>query len=189
MLADAGLQPADAKAARDFHERTRAEPALTITGIACGDVARFSSVIPIEARASVMLRPVAGQSAEALAAEAERLLREACPRGGTLDVRWELLYDGAVTSHDAPQLALACDAIERHVGIRPAAVRSGGSLPLFENLCRRGIPVICTGFGIEREANMHGPNERFPEAHLERGTDAVRELLLSLGEPGVGQTA
>ena len=52
---------------------------------------------------------------------------------------------------------------------------------LFEKLCLRGIAVINTGFGIESEANMHGPNERFPEAHLERGVAAVREILTRLG--------
>jgi acetylornithine deacetylase/succinyl-diaminopimelate desuccinylase-like protein len=181
LLDEAGLRPADATAGRDFHERTRAEPALTITGIGAGDVALLSPVIPVEAKAAVMLRPVAGQSAAALAAEVERLLREACPAGGVVDVSWEMLFDGVATDGDAPELRLAADAIERCVGIRPAAVRTGGSLPLFENLCLRGIPVVCTGFGIEREANMHGSNERFPEAHLERGTEAMLQILTGLG--------
>jgi len=29
---------------------------------------------------------------------------------------------------------------------------------------------------------MDGPNERFPAAHLERGTDAMREILIRLGD-------
>jgi acetylornithine deacetylase/succinyl-diaminopimelate desuccinylase-like protein len=40
---------------------------------------------------------------------------------------------------------------------------------------------VCTGLGIEREANMHGPNERFPEEHLDRGTDAMLGILTGLG--------
>jgi len=36
--------------------------------------------------------------------------------------------------------------------------------------------------GIEREANVHGPNERFPESHLDRGTEAMLHLLTHLGE-------
>jgi acetylornithine deacetylase/succinyl-diaminopimelate desuccinylase-like protein len=182
LLADAGLRAADATAARDFHQRTRADPALTITGIHSGEVSQFSASIPVEAEATIMLRPVAGQSAAALAAEAERLVRAACPPEASLQLNWDLLYDGAAMKPDTPELILAGDAIERYIGERPVALRSGGSLPLFENLCLRGIPVICTGFGIEREANMHGRNERFPAAHLKRGTDAMREILTRLGE-------
>jgi acetylornithine deacetylase/succinyl-diaminopimelate desuccinylase-like protein len=96
-------------------------------------------------------------------------------------VDWELLFDGAAMHGETPELELAADAIEQCVGVRPAAVRAGGSLPLFENLCLRNVPVICTGFGIEREANMHGPNERFPEAHVERGTEATMRILFGLG--------
>ncbi|MDP9284755.1 MAG: M20/M25/M40 family metallo-hydrolase [Actinomycetota bacterium] len=182
LLAEAGLRAADATAAREFHQRTRAEPALTIAGMQFGEVSQFSGSIPFEAEAAIMLRPVAGQSAAAVAAAVERLVREACPPEASLELSWDLLFDGATMQLDTPELMLAADAIERHIGERPVALRSGGSLPLFENLCLRGIPVICTGFGIEREANMHGPNERFPEAHLERGVDALREILTGLGE-------
>jgi acetylornithine deacetylase/succinyl-diaminopimelate desuccinylase-like protein len=182
LLAEAGLRAADATAARNFHERTRAQPALTITGVHSGDVSQFSSSIPVDAEANIMLRPVAGQSATALAAEVERLLRQACPPEAALELNWDLLYDGAAIQADAPELAIAADAVERHLGARPIPLRTGGSLPLFENLCLRGIPVICTGFGIERVANMHGPNERFPESHLQHGADAMCEILTLLGE-------
>src|SRR5262249_14108835 len=181
LLAEAGLRAADETAAQDFHERTRAAPALTIIGIESGNVAQFSAAIPIEARASVMLRSVAGQSATALAIEVERLMRSACPPAAVLELTWDLVVDGAATEPEAPQLAIASDAIEQCFGTRPVAVRCGGSLPLFETLSGRGIPVINTGFGIEREANMHGPNERFPERHLELGTDAVVQILTRLG--------
>jgi acetylornithine deacetylase/succinyl-diaminopimelate desuccinylase-like protein len=182
LLAEAGLRAADTTAAREFHQRTRAEPALTITGMRVGDVSQFSGSIPFEAEATIMLRPVAGQSATAIAAEVERLVRDACPSEASLELKWDLLYDGAAMAPDTPELILAADAIERNIGARPVPLRTGGSLPLFENLCQRGTPVICTGFGVEREANMHGPNERFPEAHLERGVDAIREILVGLGK-------
>ena len=80
LLAEAGLRAADATAARNFHERTRAQPALTITGVHSGDVSQFNSSIPVGAEANIMLRPVAGQSATALAAEAERLPAASQPR-------------------------------------------------------------------------------------------------------------
>src|SRR5262245_55594750 len=48
LLADAGLRPADATAAAQFHPRTRSEPAITITGIRAGEVAHVSSTIPVE---------------------------------------------------------------------------------------------------------------------------------------------
>ena len=60
-------------------------------------------------------------------------------------------------------------------------MRSGGGLPLLETLANHGIPAISTGFAVESEANMHGPNECFQRAHVEPGIATVAELLAELG--------
>lgn len=181
LLVEAGLRPADGRAGDAFHRRTRAEPALTILGVASGHTPDYAATIPVYAEATISLRPVGGQSAERLAREVESMLRAACPPPATLELDWRFLYDGAAIPMDTAELTLAADVIERHIGSRPAMLRSSGGLPLFETLGRRGIPVISTGFGIGHDANMHGPNENFPRAHLTRGVAAVRELLTRLG--------
>src|SRR6266545_3982767 len=74
-----------------------------------------------------------------------------------------------------PHLALADDAVEAALvpevrkvdaertealrSVRPALVRSGGTLPIVPALADRGIPTIITGFALP-DANIHSPNER-----------------------------
>jgi acetylornithine deacetylase/succinyl-diaminopimelate desuccinylase-like protein len=107
-------------------------------------------------------------------------VREACPAAATIDVEWLFRYNGAATPPDAPELGLAAAAIERNFGRRPALVRSGAGLPLLETSAARGIPAIATGFAVESEANMHGPNESFRRAHVGLGITTVSELLGAL---------
>jgi acetylornithine deacetylase/succinyl-diaminopimelate desuccinylase-like protein len=182
LLADAGLRPADASAAADFHLRTRAEPAVTIHGIASGHATEYAATIPVEAHANFSVRTIGGQSARSIASTFEQLLQGACPAEAELEIEWRFQYDGASIRRDTPELVIASDAIERHFGRRPSLLRSGGSLPLFETLARRDIPVVSTGFAIEREAGMHGPNERFPAAHVDLGIATVKEILAQIGK-------
>src|SRR5262249_55206478 len=181
VLAEAGLRPADPRAAADFHRRTRAEPSLTIHGIDSGRATEFRTSIPVEATARFSLRPGAGQSADEVALAFERLIHDACPAGATVSVEWLFRYNGAATPFQAPELDLAAAAIERNFGRRPALVRSGASLPLLETLASRGIPAIATAFPFESDGNMHGPNEPFPRANLELGLTTVSGLLGELG--------
>ena len=80
------------------------------------------------ARAQLSIRLAPGQSASAIAAEAERLLRGALPDGAELTVELDLAEPALFDATD-PALQLAADAFERACGARPAFVRLGALIP------------------------------------------------------------
>jgi acetylornithine deacetylase/succinyl-diaminopimelate desuccinylase-like protein len=65
------------------------------------------------------------------------------------------------------------------MGVRPALVRTGGTLPIAAALSERGIPTIITGFSLP-DANIHSPNERLRTEYLPLGIAAARALFEEL---------
>jgi len=62
------------------------------------------------------------------------------------------------------------------IGIRPALIRSGGTLPIVPALSQRGIPTIITGLSLP-DANIHSPNERMLVEYVPLGIAAARAVL------------
>jgi acetylornithine deacetylase/succinyl-diaminopimelate desuccinylase-like protein len=183
VLAAQGARPADDDAAAEFYERTFAEPAVDVHGIAAGEPHLQKTVLPVLAEANVSIRLAPGQDADEIGAAFERLLREAAPAGAEIEVeRWSSAPAGLV-SPDAPAVLVAQEAFERVLGKRPLLVRSGGTLPIVPALADRGIPLVLSGFDVP-EGNIHSPNERFLEQYVELGVATARELFLGLGKLG-----
>jgi acetylornithine deacetylase/succinyl-diaminopimelate desuccinylase-like protein len=78
---------------------------------------------------------------------------------------------------DARAIQLGLDAFEKVVGVRPALIRSGGTLPIVPALADKGIPTVITGFGLP-DSQIHSPNERLVAEYVPLGTAAARELFL-----------
>lgn len=140
-------------------------------------------MLPVEAQANVSIRLAPGQTTAAIGAVFERLLREAAPAGATVDVELWSTGEPGYVDPGARAVALAQDAFEHVLGIRPVLVRSGGSIPVVAALAARGIPAIVTGFA-RPTAQMHSPNERIPVSALRDGLEATVELLRRLGQLG-----
>ena len=70
----------------EFYLRTFAEPSLDVNGIEGGSPHLQKTVLPAEAHANVSIRLAPGQDPDQIAAEAERLLREAAPEGAELEI-------------------------------------------------------------------------------------------------------
>ncbi len=180
-LGEMGARPKDAAAARDFYLRTFAEPSLDVNGIFSGSPHLQKTVLPVEAVANVSIRLAPGQQVEEIASEVERLLRAGLPDGAELEIeRWSWSPPGLVPP-DSQAITLGLDAFERVVGVRPALIRSGGSIPIVPALSDRGIPVVVTGFGLP-DAQIHSPNERLLAAYVPLGIAAARELFRAFGE-------
>jgi len=178
-LREAGARPADARAADEFYVRTFAEPALDVNGVESGSPHLQKTVLPVEAVANVSIRLAPGQDPDAIAAAAERLLREALPEGADLTFeQWSASPPGLVPP-DAPAVKLCQDAFERVVGRRPALIRSGGTIPLVPALTARGIPAVVTGFSLP-DAQIHSPNERLVADYVPLGTATAVELYREL---------
>jgi acetylornithine deacetylase/succinyl-diaminopimelate desuccinylase-like protein len=176
VLSDQGARPLDGNGDEEFYLRTWAEPALDVNGISGGSPLLQKTVLPVEAVANVSIRLAPGQEPATIAAEVERLLREATPEGADLVVEhWASSAPGLVDqSSKAVQLGL--DAFERALGVRPLLIRSGGTLPIVPALAEKGIPTILSGFALP-DSNIHSPNERMEVEYLPKGIEAAAELF------------
>jgi len=177
-LAEQGARAKDDRAAADFYLRTFAEPALDVNGIVTGSPLLQKTVLPVEAIANISIRLAPRQKVEEIAPEVERLLRAAAPEGAELEIElWSSAPPGLV-SPDARAVQLGLDAFERVLGLRPALIRTGGSLPIVPALAEKGIATVITGFGLP-DSQIHSPNERLVAEYVPKGTAAARELLLA----------
>jgi acetylornithine deacetylase/succinyl-diaminopimelate desuccinylase-like protein len=173
-----GARPKDALAAEDFYLRTFAEPAIDVNGISTGSPQLQKTVLPVEAIANVSMRLAPGQKIDDVAPVVERLLRESAPEGTELEIeRWSAAPPGLVPP-DAKAIQLGLDAFEKALGVRPALIRSGGTLPIVPALADKGIPTVITGFGLP-DSQIHSPNERLVAAYVPLGIAAARELFLA----------
>jgi acetylornithine deacetylase/succinyl-diaminopimelate desuccinylase-like protein len=175
-LAEQGARPKDANAAEEFYIRTFAEPALDVNGIESGSPHLQKTVLPVHAAANVSIRLAPGQEPEEIAANFDRLLRDAAPPEADLEL--QLLSSAApgLVPPDSSAVRLGLSAFERVLGTRPALIRSGGTLPIVPALSSRDIPTIITGFSLP-DANIHSPNERMRVDYIPLGIASARALL------------
>jgi len=176
-LAGQGAVPLDPKAGEEFYERTWADAATDVTGIAAGKM-EPNTTIAAEAQAIVTVRLAPGQDVPTIRATLERLLREALPDGATLEVVYAHTARPGLIPPGSKAVELALDAFERALGVRPLLVRSGGTLPIVPVLADAGIPTILTGFSLP-ESNIHSPNERLLVEYVPKAVDSARELFTS----------
>ena len=175
-LADQGATPADATAADDFYVRTFAEPALDVNGIESGSPHLQKTVLPVMAEANVSIRLAPGQDVGEITAAFGQLLSEAAPTGTELEIELLASAGPGLVPPDAKAVQLGLDAFERVLGVRPALIRSGGTLPIVPALADQGIPTIITGFSLP-DANIHAPNERLLSEYVGLGTAAAKALF------------
>ncbi|MGH2863588.1 MAG: M20/M25/M40 family metallo-hydrolase [Solirubrobacteraceae bacterium] len=179
-LGEQGGRPADPTAAEEFYLRTTAEPALDVNGIEGGSPHLEKTVLPVRAVANVSVRLAPGQDPDTIAAAFEQLLRAAAPEGAEIDMRRMSSARPGIVPPDARAIQLGQDAFERVLGVRPALIRSGGTLPIVAALADKGIPTIISGFSLP-DAQIHAPNENMPSRYIPLGIDTVRALFQELG--------
>jgi acetylornithine deacetylase/succinyl-diaminopimelate desuccinylase-like protein len=183
LLDEAGATPLDANAAADFYDRTWAEPSLDVNGIRGGKPEFVNTTLIVEAEARFTIRLAPGQDPDAIAAAAEKLIREAMPKEAEVELIRENSAPPGVFSPDSPAIQLGMEAFKKALGVRPLLVRVGGTLPIYPALAEKGIPTIGTGFAL-RESNVHSPNERLRVQDVDRAVAAATELYRSLAALG-----
>jgi len=181
VLAAQGARPADSRAAQELYLRTWVEPAVDVHGLSGGSPDLQKTVLPVVAEANVSIRLVPGQDDKAIAAEMERLMREAAPEGADVEIELLASAPAALVPPEDPAIRLGQDAFERVIGARPLLLRVGGSLPVMSALEEKGVPTILTGFDLP-EGNIHSPNERFRVEHITLGVETAKELYKSLAK-------
>jgi acetylornithine deacetylase/succinyl-diaminopimelate desuccinylase-like protein len=181
VLAAQGARPADARASEELYLRTWVEPAVDVHGLSGGSPGLQKTVLPVVAEANVSIRLVPRQDDKAIAAEMERLMREAAPEGADVEIELLASAPAALVPPDDPAIRLGQEAFERVIGARPLLLRVGGSLPVMSALEEKGVPTILTGFDLP-EGNIHSPNERFRVEHIALGVETAKELYKSLAK-------
>jgi acetylornithine deacetylase/succinyl-diaminopimelate desuccinylase-like protein len=171
--------PLDANAAEEFYVRAFVEPSIDVTGILGGKPRLRNTTLVSQASAGVTIRVAPGQDADVLAAEAERLLREALPAGATLEVATDVTQPGVLPRGTA-ELEAGKEAFARVFGREPLVVRAGGTLPILAALGRRGIPTVMAGLALP-DSHTHSPNERMLVETFPLGVAAARETYRALG--------
>jgi acetylornithine deacetylase/succinyl-diaminopimelate desuccinylase-like protein len=175
VIEAAGAAPHDDRAPDEFYLRTFAEPSVDVNGILGGKPGLLNTTIPAAAQANFTIRLAPGQDLETIAAVAEKLVRQAAPKGAQVDVEVESSARPALMSPDHPVIQLALDALERSVGGRAILGRSGGTLPILPALVDNGIPTVLTGFALP-DSGAHSPNENFVLDNLALAIGSAREL-------------
>jgi acetylornithine deacetylase/succinyl-diaminopimelate desuccinylase-like protein len=179
----AGSRPADPAAGAEFYLRTWAEPSVDVHGIQGGSAVLQKTVIPVEAEANVSIRIVGDQDPLVIMPVFEQLLRAAAPEGTEIEFTVMAFSPPGLVPADARAVVLGLDAFEEVLGVRPALVRTGGTLPFVSQLSARGIPTVLTGFSLN-ESNIHSPNERIPSEYLPLGIEAAAALYRHLAHLG-----
>ncbi len=180
MLEEAGLRPADARAAAEFAERTLASPSVDVHAIWCGEADAVKTVIPSVASAMVSARVAPGQDPGAIGAELERLLRAAAPPGATVDIEGHGDSAPGLMDPEHPVMRTAAAAIARVTGAEVTPLRTGGTLPIFAAMVAR-MPTVLTGFALPDDA-IHSPNERILVENLGTGVRAAVAMLEAFAE-------
>jgi acetylornithine deacetylase/succinyl-diaminopimelate desuccinylase-like protein len=151
-------------------ERLWIRPTCEVNGLLSGYTGEGAkTVLPRAAMAKVSFRLVPDQDPDAVIAQLRAHVAAVAPAGVYAEVHalhggrpWRARAGGAV--FDA-----AAQALTEAFGRPPVLTGEGGSIPIvteFEEILE--APAILLGFAFP-VANMHAPDEWFPEAHLELG--------------------
>ncbi len=163
-------------------ERLWARPTLEIHGIRGGFTGEGAkTVIPARAVAKISLRLVADQRPDEAAEQLREVVKAACPRGVTAEIK--VLHTGApsLTNPDNRFIHAAAEAMKQIFGRETVYIRSGGSIPIVGVFdAYLGIPSVMMGFGLPDD-NLHAPNEKFHLPNFYRGIDAVERFLELVG--------
>ncbi|MGI5837899.1 MAG: dipeptidase, partial [Chloroflexota bacterium] len=143
-------------------ERMWARPTLDINGIWGGFIGEgVKTVLPSRASAKISCRLVPDQDPETIMDLLEARIRALCPL--VVEMSIERFHSGkpVITPLDHPAVQAASRAIERAFQLKPAFIRSGGSIPIvasFEEIL--GAPSILMGMSLPDD-HAHAPDERF----------------------------
>lgn len=155
-------------------ERAATRPTFDVCGIwggYTGDGAK--TVLPSQAFAKVSSRLVPNQDYQKISDLFIKHVERIAPPYIKVSVIPMHGGNSYICPIDLPAYRAAEKAYQSVFGIRPLAVRRGGSIPIlsiFEEVL--GIKTILMGFGLESDAT-HSPNENYPEELFFKGIEVV----------------
>jgi acetylornithine deacetylase/succinyl-diaminopimelate desuccinylase-like protein len=151
-------------------ERLWIRPTCEVNGLLSGYTGEGAkTVLPAESMAKVSFRLVPDQDPGEVITQLRAHVASVAPAGVKVEV--VELHGGRPWRARAggPIFEAARDALADAFGREPVLTGEGGSIPIvteFEEIL--GAPAILLGFALPG-ANMHAPDEWFPESHIELG--------------------
>ena len=177
-----GALPAGGEPSYSIPERLWIRPTCEVNGLLSGYTGEGAkTVLPAEAMAKVSFRLVSDQNPQRVAELFRAHVASVTPPGVTITIEemhggrpWRAQLDGHLKE-------AATTALLKAFGSAPVLAGEGGSIPIvgeFERILN--APVLLMGFSLPG-ANLHAPNEWFPEENIELGIRALAYLYEELG--------
>lgn len=158
-------------------ERNSCRPSFDVCGIWGGYTGEGSkTVLPSKAYAKVSCRLVASQDHHKISQAFIDYIKSITPKHIRVEVRPMHGGEAYLCPIDLPAYKAAEEAISKSWGVRPLAVRRGGSIPIiavFERVL--GLKTVLMGFGLESNA-IHSPNENMSVDIFRKGVEVVAEF-------------
>lgn len=158
-------------------ERNSCRPSFDVCGIWGGYTGEGSkTVLPSKAYAKVSCRLVASQDHHKISQAFIDYIKSIAPKHIRVEVRPMHGGEAYLCPIDLPAYKATEEAISKSWGVRPLAVRRGGSIPIiavFERVL--GLKTVLMGFGLESNA-IHSPNENMSVDIFRKGVEAVAEF-------------
>lgn len=174
FLAEAQAAGAVGESGYSTLERLWIRPTCEVNGLLSGYTGEGAkTVIPASAMAKVSFRLVPDQDP----VEVGELLQKHLDRVAPPGTRVELIgmHGGRPWRADpqGPFFEAARRALRSTFGVEPVLTGEGASIPIVAELERTlGARAVLMGFALPG-ANMHAPDEWFPEEHLEKGIETL----------------
>jgi acetylornithine deacetylase/succinyl-diaminopimelate desuccinylase-like protein len=156
-------------------ERIWIRPTCEVNGLLSGYTGEGAkTVLPATAMAKVSFRLVPDQDPKEITEGFRRHVEAHTPPGVVVEVRELQKAHPWRARPGGPFFEAARDALEAAFGVAPVLTGEGGTIPIVTEFERvLGARAILLGFALPG-ANMHAPDEWFPEEHVEKG---IRTLL------------
>jgi acetylornithine deacetylase/succinyl-diaminopimelate desuccinylase-like protein len=171
-------RPARGEAGYSSFERTVLRPALVVQAVSGGTLGSSGPVvIPSRAGARLSMRLVPDQEPAEIGRLLIHHLAASAPAGARVRARMAGGARPVLLSTHHPAMAAAARAVRATWGVPPVLTRSGGTIPIVEQLHRRlGAPVVLLGFGLASD-NIHSANERLSLPRFFRGIQTVARFM------------
>jgi len=162
-------------------ERLWTRPTCEVNGLLSGYTGEGAkTVLPADAMAKLSFRLVSDQDPAHVGDLLRSHVSQYTPPGVEVDVvelagcrPWRANLEG-------PFFEAAREALRAGFGVEPVLTGDGASIPIVADLEELlGAQAILMGFALPG-ANMHAPNEWFPEAHLENGIETLLSFYREL---------
>ena len=154
----------------DFLSQTGLQPALMISGVASGYVGTgFKNIVPATAEARINIRTVIGQNTDDILELVATYLKNNAPSYATVEVEIESHGDPIELSSENQIFSNVSNLLSDAFQEEPIPHFVGGSIPIIADLQKTLQKPIMSIPLANEDCNMHGVEENFSKAVLEKG--------------------